>query len=291
LPSIQQLATDAWELFKKTWVFYLKLLGLSFAYIFLVVLVGILISLPITFVAIGSGLRFFNHMTPFHYATLILFILWIIFFIVSVISVEIIVPIAGIFILQGKRTTPIFDLLKSTKPFFWQYFLTMLICGFLSVGGMFLVIIPGFLIAFFFIFVMYEIVLEKQKGLAALKRSYFMVKSHFWEVLGRFVVLEVVYLIILGILTKLAAGDALLGLVRFLYILFFSWYAWAYMFLLYKEVKARTTFPEKISITWIWIVSVIGWLLLVLLFVSLIIGLAHLPMQLGPIHRVSPNAV
>src|SRR6185437_3171167 len=98
LPSIQQLAKDAWELFKETWVTYLKLVGLTIAYVFLAVLIGVLISLPVTFVVVGSGFQFFNHLTPFQIATLILLALWFILFFLSIIAIDVIFPIVSIFI-------------------------------------------------------------------------------------------------------------------------------------------------------------------------------------------------
>jgi hypothetical protein len=275
LPSIQKLASDAWELFKKTWTVYLKLVLLAIAFIFLAILIGILIILPISFVAVGSHFQLFNQLTPFNIATFILFIFWLVLFFVSLLAIQIAYPIAGVFILQGKKTSPIFDLIKATKPYFWPYFLVVLLSAFLTVGGMILLVIPGFLIAFFFSFVLYEVVIDGHKGKIALKHSYFMVKNNFWEVLVRLVVLEVAIIIVTSILNRVAAGDSLLGLVSFLFSLFASWYARAYTFLLYKEVRAKTTFPSEISINWIWIVSLIGWVLVILLILAGTSGLMH----------------
>ena len=297
LPSIQQLAQDAWELFKKTWMAYLKLVGLAIAYIFLALLVGVLIVLPISFFVVGWHSQAFNQMTPFTIATLILFILWLILLFLSLIVIEITYPIASVFILQGKKASPLFDLLKATKPFFWPYFLAVLLSAFFVAGGMILLVIPGFLIAFFFSFVLYEVVVEGQKVQAALKRSYFIVKNNFWEVLVRLVVLEVAIVIVSSVLNRISGGDWLLGLVSFLFSVFASWYARAYVFLLYKELRAKTTFPTKISIEWIWIVSLIGWGIIVLLVFAFMSGAVYSPGRMHPMHNshymrgTSPGAV
>lgn len=291
LTSIQQLAQDSWDLFKQTWVAYLKLVGLTVAYIILALIVGVLLILPLSFVAGGSLFQLFNQPTPFTIITFILFVLWLLVLFVSFFLIEIAFPIASIFILQGKKTSPIFDLIKSTKPFFLPVIITILLSGFLAVGGMFLFVIPGLLITFLFTFVLYEVVISGHKGLTALKHSYFMVKSNFWEVLVRLVVLELAILIVTSFLRKVAAGDGLLSLVSFLFSLFASWYGRAYVFLLYKEVRARTTFPEKISINWIWIVSVVGWGIILLLFIAIASGAMQFPTQPQPMHRMSPGAV
>jgi hypothetical protein len=292
LPSLQVLAKDSWELFKKTWVAYLKLVGLAIAYVFLALLIGLLLSLPITFGVIGSHFNIFSHLTPFDISALVLLILWFIFFFLSIIAIDVILPIVGIFILQGKKTSPIFALIKQAKPYFWPYFLTVFLTGLFVFGGIPLLLIPGLLIGFFFCFVAYEVVIDNQKYLTALKRSYFMVKNNFWEVLGRLIVLEVATIIVSSVLRRLSHGDGLLGLVNFLFAIFASWYARAYLYLLFKELRAKTTFPQQISITWIWVVSAIGWAIIILLLVGLASGLAHIPgWQPGHMSRVSPNAV
>jgi len=288
---MQQLASDAWELFKKTWIVYLKLAGLAVAYIFLAILIGVLIVLPISFVVVSSHFQAFNQMTPFTIATLILFIIWLILFFLSLIVIQIIYPIAGIFILQGKKISSLFDLLKATKPFAWLYFLAVLLSAFFVAGGMVLLIIPGFLITFYFSFVLYEIVIDEQKVQSALKRSYFLVKNNFWEVLVRLVILEFSIIIVSSILNRIAGGDWLLSIVRFLFALLASWYARAFVFLLYKELRAKTTLPERISIQWIWIVSLIGWGIIILIVVGWGFGLMNASVHPHHMYRTYPGAV
>lgn len=276
LPSIQSLFQDSWVLFKKTWVTYLKLVGLGIAFLFLGALIGILIALPVSFIIVGSHFEVFRHLTPFHIATLILLALWAVLYILSIIAMGILFPIAGILILQGSKATLI-DLLKQAKQYFWPYFLTMILSGFLILGGISILFIPGIVIGIFFVFAAYEVVLQKQKGVSALARSYFMVKSDFWQILGRILLLEIIIGIAINVVDRIIGGGALLGLVQFVLSILATWYLRAYIFLLYKQVRQRTTFPQSISMRWIWIVSAIGWAIAILFFVALGIGLAHLP--------------
>lgn len=96
-----------------------------------------------------------------------------------------------------------------------------------------------------------------------------MVKNNFWEILGRLVLVELTIVIVSWVLGKFAGGDGLLSLVQFLFSLFASWYARAYAYLLYKEVRSKTTYPEHISIQWIWVVAIIGWVILLLIIFTI----------------------
>ncbi len=287
LPSIKQLLQETWILFKKTWFSYLKLIGLIVAYVFLAVLIGILISLPVTFVAVGTHFEVFHHLTPFHISILVLLGLWVILFLASLVAINVIVPIVSIFILQGKKADSLISLIKQSKNYFWPFLLTGLLAVLLYLGGLTLLVIPGLLIAFFFLFVVYEVVLEKQSGIVALQRSYYLIKSHFWEVLVRFLLVEIIAGVISSILNKYAGGDFLLTLVYIAYSILAGWFVNAYLFLVYKQIRAATTIPQEISIRWIWIVSGIGWVICILLLGVLFSGIAHLPgMRPTPAHSL-----
>ena len=171
-----------------------------------------------------------------------------------------------------------------------SYFLTVLLSGLLVFGGLGLLIIPGILIAFFFAFVAFEIVVESQSGWNALKRSYFMVKNNFWEILGRLLFLEAIALIIAFLFSSLARNGINLFGIQLLFSFFASWYAKSYVFLLYKEVRAQTAFPSTISLRWIPVVSVIGWVVIILLGIALANGLMHLPAQPLHLHRIPKSA-
>lgn len=277
LPSIQSLFIESWELFKKTWVSYLKLLGLAIAFVFLGALIGILISLPLSFVAFGSHFQFFKHLTPFNIATFVLVVIWIVLYFLSLIALSVIFPIVSIYILQGKKAASIFDLIKQSKKYFWRYFLVMLLAGLIIFGGVVLFLVPGLVIGLLFAFVAYEIVIDNQSGVKALQRSYVLVMNHFWEVLGRLVLLELIIIVISSLLNKFAYGDALLGFVQLLFSVLAGWYSRSFVYLLFTQLRERTSVPQKISMKWVWIVSGIGWLLIVLFLVALIVGVAHLP--------------
>lgn len=277
LPPLKELWQAAWALFRRTIFSYLKLLGLLFSFFFLAGMIGLVFTLPVTFSGMGAPFQVFQHPTPFHIITLILLIIWAICYLVMLVAISIAMPIASIEILQEVHSAQISTLLKRSKRLFVPYCLTSLLVGLLIIGGMMVILLPGLLIAFFFLFVPYEIVIGQQSGSAALRRSYFMVKNHFWEVLSRVLLLEIGILLVSSLCNRFAKGDVLLTIVSVLFSLFAGWFIQAYLFLLYKQVKARTAFEKSVSIRWIWIVSLIGWLLLLCGIVAVVVGLAHIP--------------
>lgn len=289
LPSISQLLEESWRLFEKTSLTYLKLFGLSVVAVLLAVLIGVLFAFPLSFVTFGSHSVDLNHLTLFPITMIILLMVWFILFILLFIAIAVITPIVGVFILQEKKGS-LFQLIKQSKQFFWQYFLAALLSGVVTFGGIILFFIPGLLFAVFFTFVLYEVVMEQQSGSTALKKSYFLVKNNFWEVIVRLFVLEIGLIIISVILNRLAGGNWLLNLVRFLFSIFSMWYSRAYVYLLYKQLREHTTLSSHISFRWIWILSSIGWVLLIFFASMLIFNASHLQgmmrMHSHRIHRI-----
>jgi len=286
LSSVQELVKDSWKLFQNTAFIYIKLLGLAIACLVLCSLIGILIALPLSFTAFSAHFNNFGHLTTFPIVILILFIIWVIICLVGIIVIGLIFPIVSIFIFQQKKATSLFDLIQQSKRYLLSYFLTSLLSSIVVFGGVVLFIIPGFLISVFFSFVGYEVILEKKSGKEALQRSYTLVKNHFWEIIIRVFVLEFGLIVISSILTRLAGEDWLLNLVKFLFSVFSFWYARAYFYLLYKQLHDATTISSRISLRWIWIVSGVGWALIILTAGAFAFGAIHIPGMIHPQHRL-----
>ena len=292
-PSLQQLIQDSWELFQKTATGYLKLFGLTMAALFGGAFIGFLIAIMFGLSALTGYFQGAHHMAPFPIATAIALLIWFILVVILIIVMGISFSIVNVFILHEKKTSPIFDLIKKSKRYILPYFITALLSAFITVGGMFIFFVPGLLFGVFFLFMLYEVVLEKQSGRQALARSYIMVKNHFWEVVLRLFVLEIANLIISSLFTHLAGANFGLRIVQFLYIVFSVWYVRAYLYVLYTQVRSRTTFSQHISLRWIWIVSLIGWVFAVFIFVGVGYGISHFHNMhpVRPMHRMRPGTV
>lgn len=81
------------------------------------------------------------------------------------------------------------------KEVFWPYVLVMILLGAAVSFGFLAFFIPGIIIATYLIFAEQSVILEGQKPIEALKRSYTLVRGHFWAVLWRFLFVNAVFYI------------------------------------------------------------------------------------------------
>ncbi len=272
LPSVQKLFKESWELFKKTIFSYLKLIGLLLAFILLGALIGMVVGLPVLFTNVGHHIQDLSAMTPFTITVLLLVILWTVLYFLALLILSLVMPIVSIEILQGTKPARVLQLIKQSKRFIVPYFLASLVVGLLVLGGMILLFVPGLLIAFFFMFVSYEIVVEHQSRKEALRRSYLLIKNNFWEVFVRVVLLQVGISFISWLINKVATEDFLFVLISALFSFFAGWFSQVYLFLLYKQVRAKTKVDRTVSLRWIVILSSVGWGLLIAGTIALIVG-------------------
>ncbi len=80
--------------------------------------------------------------------------------------------------------------LSRVLAFFWLFFLITLIIG----GGYGLLILPGILFTIWFFFAQYVLAAEDQRGMDALLKSKEYVRGHGWAVLGRLLLLMLIFL-------------------------------------------------------------------------------------------------
>ncbi len=147
--------------------------------------------------------------------------------------------------------------------------LTSLVTGLLTFGGYILLIIPGLIMTLFTAFAAYETIINKRGPFAAIAQSARLVGSNFGLVLGRVLLLFAVSLIIpifLQNLTNIESVKVFVSILSALVNIFLGWFAAMYSVVLYKYVASHTPQDAKSHTLWMYIVSLIGWTILVLLF-------------------------
>lgn len=87
---------------------------------------------------------------------------------------------------------------KGWKRFFSYLWLTTLSAA-ITMGGYFLLIIPGIMLSVWFGFALYALAAEDTRGLDALLRSKQLVKGLWWQVVWRFIFFALVFLVPIGI--------------------------------------------------------------------------------------------
>ncbi len=137
-------------------------------------------------------------------------------------------------------------------PFLWLTILSSLA----TLGGMFLLIIPGIIISVWLLFIQFIYINEGKSGVAALYQSREYVRGRWGEVAGKFIVMPIVLgaisiLFYVGIsLTDFLGSHKLLfnGLFSILAYLFSTLivpaFAGAYTYTLYKHVKRQNILPR-----------------------------------------------
>lgn len=266
----------SWTEFKRTWLSYLKVVGVGIGLFVVIGLLGVILGLPLMISSGGSASLFANP-SPAQIGGIILVVLWIIASVVAALIYFTWLPIASVFILADQGKQSLGELMSKSKQLLLSYFLLSLFAGLLMVGGWMLAVIPGVIISLLFVFVSFVFVLEGKRGTEALKRSYQMVKENFWAVLLRVLVIQVVLFIGSYILELLATESDIFSLVSFVFSVLGGWFTQVYMFLLYKQMKERVPSATAKGITWIYIVAGIGWLVLLGLIAAVVNGAMQAP--------------
>jgi hypothetical protein len=277
LLGIQDHFKVSWELFKKTFLSYLKLVGIGIGLFFVIGIVGLIIALPLLLSSGGSAPSLFSNPSPGQIAGIVLVILWAIVSALAILAYLLFLPLANVLILDSKDKVSLETLFKKTKRLLVPYLLVSIVVGLLVAGGWILFVLPGLVISLLFIFVAYIFVLEDKHGIAALKRSYQLVKEHFWAVVLRVLIVQGIIFLGSVVFDNLAEQSDFFSLVSFVFSIVAGWFAQAYMYLLYKQVRAQVPSASASSIKWVVIVSVIGWVLLLGFIAAATSGLIQMP--------------
>lgn len=274
LLSLQNHFKESWQLFKQTFLSYLKLIGIGIVLLIGLIILGLIIVTPLTISLGGTMPGFFSNPSPLQIIGLLLMVVLGIVSAAVFIIFFLFLSIGGIFILAHQKRLSIGELFTRAKPLIVPYLFVSVIVGFVTTGGWFVLIIPGLLFSLFFIFVSYIVVLEKKSGLVALKRSYALVKANFWKVVSRILIIQVIIFAGSYLFETLAEQNDIFGLFSFIFSIVAGWFTQVYMYLLYKQLSTNTH-PAQVNLRWIWITAVIGWLLAIGFIMAL--GTTQLP--------------
>jgi len=186
---------------------------------------------------------------------------------ISAISIIGLMAQAGFLLALSEKdeTASAFSLLKRGWKYIVPLFLVGLIEFVITFGSIFLLIIPAIIISIFLAFTLYTVILDNKRGFEAIKMSAGIVQQQFGAIVGRFVLY---FLLVIAVMIALAAVSsiseevaALSALVRFVVNFFVNWFGMVFTFQIYKHARAAYDESKPASITWIWIVSAVGWVI------------------------------
>lgn len=153
------------DLFRQSWKLYRERIGLLTK----------IILLPVAFIVVGGlwGLLTSNGW----FGGLLIFIGTII----SILSY-----LALVFALQ--KNTSFGESYRLALRRVWSYGWLTVLSGFVTLGGIFMLIVPGIVFSIWFMFAIYVFAIEGDKGMNALLKSREYVRGYWWPVFGRQIV-------------------------------------------------------------------------------------------------------
>lgn len=281
---VGELIKASWERTKLSWknllIIFLLIYAVSFALMFVL---GLLLLGGGAMSMLQGGANF-TEMLAQSAGTLVPFAALL--FVIYIVAMMILGSVAGVAMIlavaRAEDKPKIGELMATGLKLFVPLFLTSLIVMFLVIGGVFLLVIPGLIISIYMSFVSYEIILGKKKYMAAMQSSATLIHQNFGALFVR-------YLVILGIAIGISIvegvlrgilGDSglsgLVGLVSFVVQIAFSIFTISYSYMLYKEATAAADRAKPASMTWMWIVAIIGWIIGVFFMIAAIGSIAAL---------------
>ncbi|PKM88511.1 hypothetical protein CVU83_01585 [Candidatus Falkowbacteria bacterium HGW-Falkowbacteria-2] len=180
-PSFDLIAS-AWKLYKRGFFHFIGMY-----------LWGLLGLLPLAVVA-GLAISlytFADWQTPFFYVLFgfvgLLALAWAIYFTTRA-------KIGWLMLIKNdfKGIRPTFN---ETKPYFWRYLWASLVVGLITFVLIFFLLVPAIYVAVIFAFALIAIVFEDKRTFSSIERSYDLVKSYWWPVFGRFILIGFLALI------------------------------------------------------------------------------------------------
>lgn len=275
LPPIKVLFKDSWETFKGSVLNLFIINAVTFAVIIGLFLAAVLIALPFGVFSIFNAISA-KTLTPAFYSSLgvigLIFLVLIVIFVVIGLAVQ----AASILVTANYKSKPkAIESIKKGLEFAWRLFLTGLVMGFIVSGGYFLFLIPGIFFAVIFSFSFYEVVLNKQGVLSAMRRSSQIVLSSFWGIFGR---LALWVLIVIGIslipqilngASRSAAGGGLWTLISSILNVLVGWYGVCYSINLYKQASRGMESAKGNRLMWPLVTAIVGWVVGIFMIIAL----------------------
>lgn len=213
LDPIVSLFGGAWRLYKERWPVLVEILLLP-TLIMILGAVLIMLDLGGLFRALGG---------------LIVFLGW-------VVCAYSILPV----VYSIHNRTGVDASYKATIGWFWPYMWMVILQMLALVGASVMLVIPGIWLDIALGFVVYAFVIERRRGIDALRQSKNYVKGYWWAVLGKILLLAVIYIaaIIILQMLALAGGKVLSGLASAVLVLFFVPFAMTYTYLIFQNLRA-----------------------------------------------------
>lgn len=266
-PPVKQLFSDSWQTFTQS--------ALS---LFAINIIGIIIELVVVAIAViafiisGAGSALLQKgiegltaslLSPANLITSAVLAVVVVIVLAVIFSA---LQIATILIVDAKGKMAVGETIRKSFGLVLPVFLVGFLTGFLTLGSFFVFVFPVILVSFLLGFVHFEIILNNQRWLEAVKRSVLLISKNFGAIFIRTILLWLLYFVVFIVMTMLENlfpedSQWVVSIFSFFVNLFLGWFALCYQIILYKHAASGMEGVKGKSITWIWILAIVGWLM------------------------------
>lgn len=270
-PSVSSLFKETWQTFTQSLLslFTLNVLGI-------VIYIGVTVVAFLVFILSGAGSYLFKNglqgiaanLSNIPSSTIVILTVIAAVFGFVYLIVGSALQIASILIMDSQGKVSLGSTFKKSLGLIIPLFLVNILIFIISFGALFVFILPAILFYFLLIFAQFEVVLNNQRLLGAIKRSVFIVSKNFGAILIRLIIIALLYIAIMVVIPNLLSKigpevQIYVGIISFLISSFAGWYMLAYTITLYKQARSSLEKEKEKGILWIWIVAILGWLIIV----------------------------
>lgn len=267
-PTLKNLLQESWEVFKakiKPLVILSVIQSFAYAGIFAVIFAtSLAMIVPFGAIDLTAGTNVLDLL--YNIGWQVWFGLFAMF--LALITMGIFFQSASILIID--RTISIQDSLRTAFKYLLTLLSSTLIVLFIVLGGLFLLLIPGIILAFYLMFTPFEIILENKKALEAIKTSVALVKSNAKEVLLKMVIWMVIIMLVSAGLDKLLSDPNEPSILYQFAMYLIGLFNTIFLYKLYKTVKNTAGNVAPSSLKGIVAVSLLGWLIVAFSGMSII---------------------
>lgn len=276
--TISDLLKSCWTTFEQVW---LKLLLIhlilsvvsGFFLIFFTILTGVF-SFSLVAGMIGGEVS-----STLIWSLAITILIWI----VSSIVITLVTYVVRILVISSSNhvTTSIMQIFNQGLALVPKIFIVNVIIWFLAVGGSMVFVVPGMIIAFLLSFANWEIVVGGTGVRQSLSNSVAIVTQNFSKLAMRWLVavgIWVISILTVGLISLIIPPAILVTPVLLTAI---TWYLLVYWTKVYLQAKNVTNFDKPQSMSWMYLISGVGWILMIIIFYFLVIILGRLLLLAG----------
>lgn len=272
LPGINLLLKESFELFKKGFLQLLVIHLGVYAIAFVLIITLIFLFLGSLFSGVltnTNSLESAFSEAMFNSTSIVMIIAIAIIAFIATLALTLFSQIATIIILDQPNKHSYGTIIKSSIKFLIPVFVVTIIFALIFIPSLFLFIVPAIAVAVFFAFVSYELILNNKGILGSFRRSIYVVKSNFWSIFFRLIIIFALgYLI--GVVTDVISYiHWSISIVSFIITIIYGWFVVAYTVTLYKQAESAAPSKEGMGkLRYFVILAVVGFLFMILIFTA-----------------------